>query len=301
MRKLIVGTRGSALALRQAEMVIEALRQAVPGVDLETLIVRTEGDRRQDVSLEQFGGQGVFVKDIEQKLLAGEIDLAVHSLKDMPALTPPGLTIAAVLPRGAVEDALVSNGRRRLDALPQGARVGTDSRRRAIQLRALRPDLRPESVRGNVDSRVKRAESGEFDAVVLAVAGLDRLGLLDRAAQVFSVDEMLPAAGQGVLAVEARADDTEALAALIKIDHGPTRAAMTAERAYLQRLGAGCRLPIGAYAVEEGGRLRLRALLATEDGRIHRDEASGAAEQAATLGIALAERLMAAAGVESMA
>ncbi len=300
MRRLIVGTRGSALARTQADLVVEALRQAVPGLEVETSVIRTEGDRRQDVSLEQFGGQGVFVKEIEGALQSREIDIAVHSLKDMPAETPDDLTIAAVPPRADARDALVSRGRLKLADLPTGARVGTDSNRRVVQLRALRPDIVTASVRGNVDTRIRKAESGEFDAVVLAAAGLDRLGVLDRAAQVFEVDEMLPAVGQGILAVEARAADSEVLGALARIDDPATRHAMLAERAFLKRLGAGCRLPVGAYAVVDGPTLSVRGLLATEDDRIFRDTASGPVEKAAALGSTLAERMLAAAGVESL-
>ncbi len=299
MRSLVVGTRGSALARRQTEIVLESLRAAMPGVRCETKVIRTEGDRRQDVSLEEFGGRGVFVKDIERALLARDIDIAVHSLKDMPAETPSGLTIAAVLPRADVRDVLVSAGGKRLADLPPGARVGTDSRRRTIQLLALRPDLRVESVRGNVDTRVRKAESGEYDAVVLAAAGLERVGLIEHATEVFDVDAVLPAVGQGILAVEARSEDAEVLDALRLIDDQTSRAAMTAERAYLRRLGAGCSLPVGAYAVVEGDNLRVRALLGTAEGRVLRDEASGPKEAAAALGVMLAERLMKTAGVEA--
>jgi len=300
VRRLRIGTRGSALAQRQTGMVADVLRQALPGLEVEIRIIRTEGDERLNVSLDEFGGQGVFVKELEHALQSGEIDLAVHSLKDVPALVPDGLTIAAVLPRADVRDTLVSHGRRRLKDLPAGARVGTDSRRRAVQILALRPDIEIVSVRGNVDTRVGKAESGELDAVVLAAAGLLRLGLLERAAEVFAIDDVLPAVGQGVLAVEARGDDTEVLDLLGAIDDPPTRAAMTAERAYLARLGAGCRLPVGAYAVAEGGQLRLRALLATDDGRIFKDETRGGGESAADMGAALAERLLAAAGLEAL-
>jgi hydroxymethylbilane synthase len=298
-RKLVIGTRGSALALRQTEIVTERLRAAVPGIEMETRVVRTEGDRRQDVSLEEFGGQGVFVKDIEALLLDGEIDLAVHSLKDMPAQTSKGLIIGAVLERGDVHDVLVSRGNLTLTSLQTGARVGTDSRRRTVQLLAMRPDLRVESIRGNVDTRIRKAESGEFDAVVLAAAGLERLGLADKAAQVFSRDEMLPAVGQAVLAVERRADDPEVREALDLIDHQDTRSAISAERAYLLRLGAGCRLPVAAYGLLESGRLRVRGLLAT-DGAIYRDEVSGPPADAEVLGTKLAERLLAEAGLESV-
>ncbi len=300
MTPLKVGTRGSRLALVQTEMVASALRAAGIGAGVEVSVIKTEGDRRQDVSLEEAGGQGVFVKDIERALLGGAIDIAVHSLKDMPAITPAGLTIGAVLERGDVRDALVSRGGLRLRDLPPDARVGTDSRRRSVQVLALRPDLRLESVRGNVDARVRKTETGEYDAVVLAAAGLERLGLLGKAAEIFDVETMLPAVGQAVLAVECRASDAATLALLAKVDHGDTRAAITAERAYLRRLGAGCRLPVGAFAETKGPQLYIRGMIGTEAGHLYREALSGAAAEAESLGETLADRLMAAAGVTAV-
>jgi hydroxymethylbilane synthase len=291
--KLRVGTRGSTLALKQVDLV----QAALAGVELERIIVRTEGDRRIDVTLDQLGGQGVFVKDIEARLLTGEIDIAVHSLKDMPAETPVGLVIGAVLSRADARDVLVSRSNLKLQQLPSGARIGTDSRRRAVQLRAIRPDIRVESVRGNVDTRMRKVAEGVLDAVVLAAAGLDRLGMLEHASQVFSADEMLPAVGQGVLAVESRADDAETIALLQAAEDTETRVAITAERAYLRRLGAGCRLPVAAYGTLEDGRLRLRGLLATDSGELVRDEAIGEPADADALGRSLAEKLAQRAGI----
>jgi len=291
-RALVLATRGSRLALRQAELVIEALRAVSPEVQVETRVVRTEGDRRQEAPLEEIGGQGVFVKDIELRLAKGEVDVAVHSLKDMPALTPPGLIIAAVLRRGDVRDALISRRGEGLEALPAGARIGTDSRRRAVQLLALRREVEPVSIRGNVETRLRKVEAGEYDAAVLAVAGLERLGLLDRASQVFSVDELLPAVGQGALAAECRTNDADVLALLRRVDHRETHLAVAAERAFLARLGAGCRLPVGAYAEVAGNRLRLRAMLADEAGRVQREEAEGPVSEGERLGVELAERLL---------
>ncbi len=296
-RRLRAGTRGSALALRQTELVIAALRDAEPGVDIEQVTVHTEGDRRRDLSLGQLGGQGVFVKDIEARLLGGEIDFAVHSLKDMPAELPASLTIGAVPPRADARDALAGRDGATLAQLPPGARVGTDSRRRAVQLLALRPDLTIESIRGNVDTRLRKVSDGNYDAAVLAFAGLERLGLGEHATQVFSLDEVLPAIGQGVLAVECRADDAELLALLQCIDDPDTHVTMTAERAFLRRLGAGCRLPVGAYAALEQGHLRLRGLVAGDDGAVQCDELSGPPENAEALGVALAEQLAARAGL----
>src|SRR6266540_1475361 len=218
MPKLVIATRGSALALRQVEMVVEALSKATPEVEIETCVVHTQGDRDQTTSLEAIGGQGVFVKDIERRLLDGEADVAVHSLKDMPAQEPSGLTIAAVLPRDDARDVLVSRDGGLLKALRQDARVGTDSRRRAVQLLAMRPDLKIASIRGNVDTRLRKVDAGEYDAVLLAAAGLDRLGLAARVAQTFGPDQIIPAVGQGAIAIQCRTDDTGTLTVLRAID-----------------------------------------------------------------------------------
>jgi hydroxymethylbilane synthase len=295
-RKLVIGTRGSDLALRQVDIVTEALMSSNPGIEVERHIVRTEGDRRTDVTLEQLGGQGVFVKDIEARLLAGEIDIAVHSLKDMPAQSPDSLTIGAVLPRADVRDVLVSRTGLTLLELPSGARIGTDSRRRGVQLLAMRPDLGIESIRGNVDTRIRKVAEGAYAAVVLAAAGLERLGRLSEATQLFSEVEMLPAVGQAVLAVQCRSSDAEVIEQLYAIDDAPTRHAITAERAYLARLGAGCRLPVAAYATIEGDTLLVRGLLANDAGAIFRGELTGAVAEAAALGERLAEHLASDAG-----
>jgi hydroxymethylbilane synthase len=291
MRPLTIGTRGSALALRQVELVTAAIRASDPSARIETVIVQTEGDRRAEVSLEEIGGQGVFVKDIEARLQRGEVDIAVHSLKDMPAEQPDGLTIAAVLPRADARDALAARDGRDLAALPSGARIGSDSARRAMQIHALRPDVEVVSIRGNVDTRLRKVEAGEYDAAVLAVAGLQRLDLLERATQVFTLRELLPAVGQGVLAVQCRTDDIELVEYLAAVDDSPTRVAAEAERAFLRALGAGCRLPVGAYATLEGENVRLEALLGDEQGRPHRGDAQGPASAAERLGAALAHRL----------
>ena len=295
MRPLKLGTRGSALARRQAEIVIETLA----GATIELVIVQTEGDRRTETSLEEIGGEGVFVKDIERRLLTGEIDLAVHNLKDMPARDPEGLVIGAVLPRADARDALVAHDGLTLEQLPVDARVGTDSRRRATQLLAMRPDLRIESIRGNVDTRIAKVASGEYDAAVLAVAGLARLGILERASQAFTAEEMLPACGQGILAVQCRAGDDEVLEALRAIDDAPTRAAADAERAFLRRLGAGCRLPVGAYAEVTGDNLLIRAFVADDAGRVRAGTSKGPVSAAARAGDMLAVRLMIEAGIKA--
>jgi len=301
MTRLVLGTRGSKLALAQAEIVTGALRAAIPGIEVETMVLRTEGDRRRDEPLEVMAGEGVFVKDIERRLLAGEIDIAVHSLKDMPAVTAEGLTIGAVLQRGDARDAIVTRDGNSFAELPAGARIGSDSRRRELQLKAMRPDVSVESIRGNVDTRIAKAEAGEYEAVVLAYAGLQRLGLTGKATQVFALDEVLPAVGQAALAVECRAGDADALALVKQIEHEPTRQAIDAERAFLRRLGTGCSLPIGCYGEVTEGTLRLKAFVANEAGRIAKGTSQGPASAAARSGDMLAVRLMMEAGVKPAA
>jgi hydroxymethylbilane synthase len=294
---LCIGTRGSALARRQVELAVAALLALQPDLEIETVVLQTEGDRRSEAPLEQIGGKGVFVKDIEQRLLAGEIDLAVHSLKDMPAESPAGLVLAAVLPRGDARDALVARQGFGLADLPADARIGTDSRRRAVQLLAMRPDLKIVSIRGNVDTRLRKVESGEYDAAILAAAGLERLGLLQRATRIFEPQEMLPAVGQGVMALQCRAGDVDLVRQLAAVDDRDTRSAITAERAFLRALGAGCRLPVGAYAAVDGATLRIDGLLADEAGKALRGRASGPASTAETMGKMLALSLRKEAGV----
>jgi hydroxymethylbilane synthase len=251
--------------LRQVEMVSQMLRAVAPDVSIDVREIKTEGDR-SNAPLSEIGGAGVFTKAIEDALLAGTVDIAVHSLKDVPPELPAGLTIAAVPERGDVRDALVTRDAVSLDALPVGARIGTGSGRRAVQLRALRPDLQTAEIRGNVDTRIRKVQSGEYDGAVLAMAGLERLGLTEHIAQVFETEQMTPAVGQAALAVEVRTDDDEAIALVRTIEHWQTRAAVEAERGYLRRLGAGCRLPVGAYAWIDGESLFVQGMLATDDG-----------------------------------
>jgi hydroxymethylbilane synthase len=292
-RAFVVGTRGSRLALRQTELILDLLRGRYPDLRFEVREVRTEGDRRANEPLSRIGGQGVFVKELEAALLRGEVDLAVHSLKDVPAELSPGLTLAAIPERGDPSDALVARDGAMLSALPSGARVGTGSARRAVQLRALRPDIEPVDIRGNVDTRVRKVDEGQVAAVVLAAAGLERLGLLDRASELFSPNVMLPSVGQGALAVEARADDAALLELLSAIDHRETRIACEAERAFLGWLGGGCRLPFGALAEVEGDTLGIRGFISDADGvQLLRADASGPAAGAEAVGVRLAERLL---------
>jgi hydroxymethylbilane synthase len=289
-RTFVIGARGSKLSLRQVELVSDALRAAHPDLSLEVREIRTEGDR-STAPLAEIGGLGVFTKAIEDALLAREADIAVHSLKDLPTQLAEGLTIAAVLPRADVRDALVTRDGIPLADLPPGARIGTGSGRRAVLLRALRPDVETAEIRGNVDTRIRKVESGEYDGAVLALAGLERLGLADKAAHVFSVDEMLPAVGQGALAVEVRADDAETLALASPIDDPATRACVDAERAYLARLGGGCRQPVGACAVIDRDQLWLRVMIAYGE-RIARAEVRGNPGDATQLGTRAAEMVL---------
>jgi len=292
LRTLIVGSRGSQLALRQTEIALAALSSTNPDATFEVRTIRTSGDRTK-ASLSEIGGRGVFVIEIEGSLLSGEIDIAVHSLKDLPAEETPGLAIAAVLPRENPRDVLVSRSEAKLADLPSGATVGTGSPRRAAQLIAMRSDLRIADIRGNVDTRIRKVDAGEYDAVVLAAAGLARLGCLDRASQIFEPDEMLPAAGQGALALQVRADDAETFALALSVDHAETRAAVEAERSFERRLGGGCRAAIAALAEVGGERLRLRGLVADpRGGELIRGEQEGSAADPESVGRVLAERLM---------
>jgi hydroxymethylbilane synthase len=287
-----VATRRSRLARTQAGQVADLLRARRPGIEVVLHEVVTKGDRVADVPLARVGGKGLFVKEIEEALLAGEADVAVHSLKDLPALIAEGLTIGAVPAREDARDALCARGARRLADLPRGARVGTSSLRRVAQLRALRPDLALEPLRGNVETRLGKLGQG-LDAVPVAHAGLLRLGLAQSATQIFAPEEMMPAVGQGALAVEARQDDGELLALLASFDHPETRHCTDAERALLRRLEGGCQTPIAAHATVEGNGLRLRALVASLDGsRVVRGERSGSRTDAHLLGEALADELL---------
>jgi hydroxymethylbilane synthase len=259
MRALRVATRGSALARWQAERVVELL-----GVEAEYIVVSTTGDERRDVPIHAMGGAGVFVKEVEHAVLDGRADVAVHSAKDLPSETAPGLALAALPERGDPRDALIG---RPLDEIPTGGRVGTGSVRRRAQLAALRPDLGFGELRGNIPTRIEKA--ADFDAIVLAAAALDRLELALHVAERIDPSVVLPQVAQGALAVECRSDDEETHGLLARIDDARVRAAVTAERAYLSALGGGCNLPCGALAETDGyGTVRLEALLASLDGRI---------------------------------
>ncbi len=296
-----IATRKSPLAKWQAHHVAGLLRAREPGLEVRLHELTTKGDRILEVPLAQVGGKGLFVKEIEDALLAGDAEVAVHSMKDLPAVLADGLVIGAVPPREDPRDALCSPRWKTLAALPQGARVGTSSLRRAAQLKALRPDLRTEVVRGNVETRLRKAAEG-LDAVVLAYAGLRRLGLEAHATQVFAPEEMLPAVAQGALALEARADDAGTLARLAPLDDAATRVRVDAERGLLRRLEGGCQVPIAGHAQVEGGTVTLRALVASVDGvRVIRGERTGPAGAAVAVGEALAEQLLSLGAAEILA
>jgi len=287
-----IATRRSPLALWQANHVAALLRAQEPGLEVVLRELMTRGDRILEVPLAQVGGKGLFVKEIEDALLTGEAEIAVHSMKDLPAIVAGGLTIAAVPVREDPRDALCSPKWKTLAALPRGARVGTSSLRRSAQLKALRPDLQTEVVRGNVQTRLDKASQG-LDAVVLAYAGLKRLGLDGHATQLFSPEEMLPAVAQGALALEARADDAVTMKRLAALDDATTRHQIEAERGFLARIEGGCQVPIGGHAIVKDGQVWLRALVASLDGtRIIRGERRGPVAEAKALGVALAEELL---------
>lgn len=267
MSEFVLGTRGSALALRQTELVIESLRAAFPALALRWEVIRTVGDRHPQTHLEQLPGIGFFVKELEVALLAGEIDAAVHSMKDLPSVATDGLAIAAIPQREDPSDVLVARDGLTLDGLPSGARIGTSSPRRAALLLGRRPDVQVVPIRGNVETRIRKVDAGEVDAVCLAAAGLRRIGLATRITHWLPLDVALPAPGQGALGVQVRAADERARSVAAAADHPPSRYAVDAERALLRRLEAGCRLPVGAYAQAEGDRLTLRASVASPDGR----------------------------------
>jgi hydroxymethylbilane synthase len=290
MRRLRVATRGSALARWQADHVAELAQKAEPGLDVETVVVVTSGDRRRDVPIWELGGKGMFVKEVQAAVLEGRADVAVHSAKDLPSLTPDGLVIGAVPERADVRDALVGAA---LHALPSGAVVATGSLRRRAQLAHVRPDLRFDILRGNIATRLARTDDADVDAVVVAAAALDRMGLSDRIAERLDPDMMLPQVGQGALAVECRTEDTDTRCLLDRIEHTPSRRAVDAERGFLVELGGDCSVPAAAHATLAGDRLRVRGLVASADGRtVVRHELAGPASSGAALGRSVARQLL---------
>jgi hydroxymethylbilane synthase len=291
LKALRIGTRGSALARWQARSIARALREAT-GVEPEIVIIKTSGDKFQQTSFSQIGTKGIFIKELEDALLEARIDLAVHSMKDVPTEMPEGLTIAAIGKREDVRDALISSSGATLALLPQGARVGTSSLRRQSQLLYARRDLRMLELRGNVDTRIEKLKRGDYDAIVLAKAGLDRLGLSGNISQVLPHDVSLPAAGQGAIGIEARTGDAETLRALTALEDAETRSAVTAERAALAGLGGGCQVPIGAWGRIENAKLALDVAVLSPDGTQRMwEKDSGSPEEAEVIGKRVAKKL----------
>ncbi|MBW2095767.1 MAG: hydroxymethylbilane synthase [Deltaproteobacteria bacterium] len=293
--KIRIGTRGSRLAIVQCAWVRDRLREHHPSVEVELVRIKTKGDKILDSPLSKIGGKGLFVKEIEEALLAGRIDLAVHSMKDVPAALPEGLVLTAYPEREDPHDVLVSNGDIPLAGIPHRGRLGTSSLRRAAQALHQRPDLVILPLRGNVDTRLKKLRKGAFDAVILAAAGMTRLGLGEEISQVLPTEVVLPAIGQGALGLEVREDNDAVIDLLSPLNHAPTEWAVRAERAFLQRLEGGCQVPIAGFARLHKEELVFEGMVAELDGsRLLRDEIRGTKEQAQEMGVSLAERLIAA-------
>jgi hydroxymethylbilane synthase len=289
-----IGTRGSPLALWQAHFVAAELRRVAPGVAVELVEVQTAGDMIWDAPLVQISGEGVFTKEIQRALQAGQVDVAVHSLKDLPTFVVDNLVLAAVPPRGPTGDAFVSRRHRSFSLLPQGAVVATSSLRRRAQLLHRRPDLHLVNIRGNVESRLRKLEPEGLDALLLAQAGLERLGLGAQITEVLDAAWMLPAVGQGALGLECRQDDAPTLALLEMVDHSPTHQAVAAERALLRGLGGGCQVPVGAATSVRGDELSLRGVVIRPDGtRRIEGKVNGPLTAGVELGLRLAEQLLA--------
>ncbi|MEG6586550.1 hydroxymethylbilane synthase [Dendrosporobacter sp. 1207_IL3150] len=300
--KLVIGTRGSKLALWQANYIAECLKARYPGLEVIIKRVMTTGDKILDVPLAKIGGKGLFTKELETEMLSREIDLAVHSLKDMPTELPPGLTLAAITERVDPGDALISPKYKTVDQLPQGAKVGTSSLRRKAQLLSYRPDLNISDLRGNLDTRLQKLETEQLDAIVLAVAGLKRLGWEERITQILPQEMCLPAVGQGALAIESRSDDVEVLSMLTFLNDEKTRAAVTAERSFLHEVEGGCQVPVGVYGTVSNNEVILEAVILSVDGtKKVKDTLTASCNEAQALGRSLAQRMLDAGGREIMA
>ncbi len=294
---LVLGTRGSKLAVHQSEWVQARLKELAPHVSVTLRRIKTSGDKILDVPLAKLGGKGLFVKEIEDALLSGEIDLAVHSMKDVPTELPDGLELLCVPDREDARDALLSRDGRLFKDLPHGARVGTSSLRRQAQLLQARPDLSISMLRGNLDTRLKKLREGQFDAIVLAAAGLRRLGWQHEITEYLAPEISLPAIGQGALGIEGRRDDTFVRSLLSGLEDAPTRTRVLAERALLHRLQGGCQVPIAAHATIIGADVMLEGLVASVDGKeVIRDRVKGTVADPESLGVQLAERLLARGG-----
>ena len=293
MKHIRIATRNSPLAMWQAEHVRDRLLQIYPGLAVELVGISTTGDRILDAPLAAAGGKGLFVKELEQALVDGQADIAVHSMKDVTVDVPQGLALPVIMERIDVRDVFISHACKRLTDLPAGASIGTSSLRRASQLHALRPGLRVDLLRGNIGTRLRKLDEGRFDAIILAAAGVIRLGFERRINQYLDTDIMLPAPGQGAIGIETRADDRDVLAMLTPLDHASTHLEVKAERAFSRRLYGGCRLPIAAHACITESTMSLRGLVGRSDGSsIIRDHIRGDMHEGETLGALLAENLL---------
>ena len=294
MRKEIrLGTRASALALWQAEWVKAELEKKYPGLTVPLTKIKTTGDKILDVPLAKVGGKGLFVKEIEEAMLAEEIDIAVHSMKDVPTFFPDGLHLSCITKREDARDALLSRNNVKFNDLPKGANIGTSSLRRQAQIMSIRPDFNIQQLRGNVDTRLRKLKEGQFDAIILAAAGVKRLGLAENVTEYISPEISLPAIGQGALGIECRIDDRELNDMIAFFNHADTRTCVTGERALLRRLEGGCQVPIACYGQMQDGLLNLVGLVGSVDGkRIIKDSIMGPPEKAEKLGVTLAEKLL---------
>jgi len=292
-RLLRIGSRGSRLALWQADFIKGIIRAEFPNLKIEISVIRTTGDKIADSPLSRIGGKEMFVKEIEEALLRDEIDIAVHSMKDMPTALPKGLKIGAVAERHDPRDVLVSKDHIKFYELPKKATIGTGSIRRQAQLLCLRSDLRILPIRGNVDTRLKKLRNEGFDGIVLALAGLKRMGLESEVTEAFSAEVLVPAPGQGIVAIECREDDKEINEILLQINHRESEIVASAERSFLERLGGSCQVPVGCYAESKEGRIRILGLIASPDGgEVIRDEIKGSLDDHKSLGKELAERIL---------
>jgi len=294
---LRIGTRGSALALTQTRWVADKLKQQLPDAIIEVKIIKTKGDILQDISLSEVGGKGLFVKEIEEALLRGDIDLAVHSMKDVPVEIPDALEIGIMTEREDPRDVLISKSNRALEEMPRSARIGTGSLRRGFQLKSLYPAMEVVPLRGNLDTRINKITTMNLDGIIVAAAGMKRMGWTHRISQYIALEAMLPSVGQGVLGIEIRKEDQAIKDTVAFINHPETWLEVTAERAFLKRLEGGCQLPVAGYAEKKGSKLILKGLLGSPDGHMMiRDEIEGSCEGAEMIGVSLAERILSCGG-----
>lgn len=288
-----IGTRGSKLALTQTNFVAEKLKKVMPEAEIEICVIKTSGDIMQDVSLLTIGGQGVFVKELEEALLSCKIDMAVHSMKDVPGETPEELIFAAILPREDVRDVLVSRNNIKMEFMPRGAKIGTGSQRRGAQIKAILPDINIVPLRGNIDTRLKKIETENLMGVILAAAGMKRMGLTEKITQFLPVETMLPAVGQGALGLQIRRADVDLAKICAGLNDAKTATEVTAERSFLRALGGGCRLPIAAFGKLDGQMLTLEGMLAAPNGStMIREKIIGAKKEAEEMGKKLAEIIL---------